>query len=166
MRSTLRRYAMAKPPSVHCISRQFLLGHLSCARFREVDLAPSTASLALDRVLFLLPLLLLLLLGLLGCPVSQVRTRPGTSRGIRWLRISPVLPWFLSCRSGKRCSPCTRLCNRGTVNPSIPSGSMHRFSSQLSSLCGTGNLYHRTEQQIRQMDITVACILVIEHLEL
>ena len=50
-----------------------------------------------------------------------------------------------SCRRCTRCSLCTQLYNRGIVNLSSPSGSMHRFSSQHSNLCGTGNLSpHKT----------------------
>ena len=36
MRSTLRRYAMATPASVHCMSRQLVFGDLSCTGFRCV----------------------------------------------------------------------------------------------------------------------------------
>ena len=50
----------------------------------------------------------------------------------------------VSKRCCTRCSLCTQLCNPGIVNLSSPSGSKHRFSSQLSNLCGTYNLYHHT----------------------
>ena len=35
MRSTLRRDAMATPASVHCVSRQFVFGDLSCTGLRR-----------------------------------------------------------------------------------------------------------------------------------
>ena len=48
----------------------------------------------------------------------------------------------VSCRFCTRCSLCTQLYNRGIVNLSSPSRSMHRLSSKHSNLCGTCNPCH------------------------
>ena len=174
MRSTLRRYKMATPASVHCMSRQLVFGDL-LHWVQEEDLAPSapyiisSPSTASSRI---------------GSRAPALRESSGS--GFSGLTGSdpagnlPILTLqtvashqscflLVSCRCCTRCSLCTQLYNLGIVNLSSPSESTHRFSSQHSNLSGTGNFCHHTRlypSSCTLQQTTVAYTPVLEHLEL
>ena len=127
VRPTLRRYAMATPASVHCMSRQLVFVDLSCTGFRRrlgtlstTSSSPSTASSRIGSCAA--P-------GSSGSGFSGLTGSDPAGNLSRTQKVASHLSCFLSvsCRCCTHCSLCTQLYNRSVVNLSSPSGSTHRF---------------------------------------
>ena len=142
MGSTLRRNAMTTPASVHCMSRQFVFGDLSCTGLRRKIWHPRHHCHIISRWImcsswnFWIWILRSYRFG----PGRQPPDSESPDSGIASIFLS------VSCRCCTRCFLCTQLCNLGVVNLSTPSGSMHQFSSQHSNFCEPCDLCHHTTQ--------------------
>ena len=133
VRSTFRRYAMAAPASVHCVSRQLVFGNLSCTGFgRETWHPRNHERFTIHRIISHWILVCSSCSSFVCPPLShldswdsldhlvlRVRTRPGapprlpttetgTSHQYRFLSVS--------CRCFTRCFLRAQLCNRDIAN--------------------------------------------------